>query len=66
MVRTLSCHCRAHGFNPWSGNQDPASHPMWPKKKKKRRVYMLLFRVIFLKINKFFQVFYCMCLALNS
>ena len=61
MVRTLSYHCKVHGFNPWSGNQDPASHAMWPKK-----VYMLFFRVIFLKINKFFQVFYCTCLSLNS
>ena len=33
MVRTLCFHCRGPGFNPWSGNQDSASHAVWAKKK---------------------------------
>ena len=36
MVRTPRFHCRGHGFNPWSGNQDPASREVWPKGKKKK------------------------------
>ena len=23
VIKTLSFHCRGHGFNPWSGNSDP-------------------------------------------
>ena len=26
MVKTLCFHCRWHGFDPWSGNQDPTCH----------------------------------------
>ena len=32
-VRTLHFHCRGHGFDPWSGNSDPACL----KKKKKKK-----------------------------
>ena len=31
VIKTLCFHCRGHGFKPWSGNQDPASCPLWPK-----------------------------------
>ena len=34
VVRTWSLHCH-HGFRPWSERSDPASHVVWPKKKKK-------------------------------
>ena len=34
MVRTLRFHCQGPGFNPWSGNQDPTSQTVRPKKKK--------------------------------
>ena len=33
MVRTLRCHCREPRFNPFLGNEDPASWVGWPKKK---------------------------------
>ena len=36
VVRTLRFHCGGRKFNPRSGNEDPASHMVWPKKKKKR------------------------------
>ena len=36
VVRTQHFHCRGPGFNPWSGNWDPASLAAWPKKKKRR------------------------------
>ena len=35
-VRTLRFHCREAGFSPWSGNKDPASHAVRPRKGKKR------------------------------
>ena len=31
VVKTLSFHCRGHGFDPWSGNQDPTSCVVKPK-----------------------------------
>ena len=34
VVRTRGFHCRGPGFNPWSGNQDPASCVARPKEKK--------------------------------
>ena len=39
MVRILGFHCHGPGFNPWSGNVDPASRVVWPKKKKKLPKY---------------------------
>ena len=36
MIRTLYFHCRGHGFNPWSGNKDLASHVVWPKNPEKQ------------------------------
>lgn len=35
MVRTLGFHCQGPRFNHWSGNQDPTSQTVRPKKKKK-------------------------------
>ena len=35
MVKTLHFHCRGHGFDPWSGNQDPPHALLHGKKKKK-------------------------------
>ena len=35
VVRTQCFHCCGLGFNPWSGNQDSASHVSWPKYKIK-------------------------------
>ena len=35
MVKNPCFHCRGHGFDPWSGNWDPACHVVWPKKKRK-------------------------------
>ena len=32
VVRTPCFHCRGHGFDPWSGNQDPASRGAWLEK----------------------------------
>ena len=26
MVKTRHVYCRGHGFDPWMGNKDPASH----------------------------------------
>ena len=37
MVRTPHFHGQGCGFNPWSGNWDPASHALQPKKKKNRK-----------------------------
>ena len=37
MVRTLHFHCRGHGFDPWSGNEDPACHTA---KKQKHNKYL--------------------------
>ena len=36
MVKIPHFHGRGLGFNPWSGNKDPACCMTWPKKKKKR------------------------------
>ena len=36
MVRTLHFHCWGAGFDPWSGNYDPARRMVQPKKKKKK------------------------------
>ena len=37
MLRTLRSHCRGHGFNPWSGNQDPTYHVAQPREGKKKK-----------------------------
>lgn len=34
----LSTCTAVAGFNPWSGNSDPMSHAVWPKKEKERVV----------------------------
>ena len=34
VVKNPHFQCRGHGFNPWSGNQDPICCMVWPKKKK--------------------------------
>ena len=42
MVRNphfLYFHCRGPGFDPWLGNQDPASFNMWQKKKKEEKKF---------------------------
>ena len=33
VVRTWCFRCRWPGFNPWLGNEDPASYMAWQKKK---------------------------------
>ena len=33
VVKTQGFHCCGLGFDPWSGNEDPASRAMQPKKK---------------------------------
>ena len=38
VVRTLRFHCQRHGFNPWSGNQDPTSHKLQGVAEKKKRI----------------------------
>ena len=38
MVKTLHFHGRRSGFNPWSGNEDPESRAVWPKRKVPKRV----------------------------
>ena len=34
-VKTLRFHCRGHGFDPWSANQDPECHAVGSKEKRK-------------------------------
>ena len=34
VVKTPHFHCGRHGFNPGSGNQDPACLMVWPKHKR--------------------------------
>ena len=36
VVRSPCFHCNGPGFNPWSGNKDPASHGIWSKKEEKK------------------------------
>ena len=36
VVQTPRFHCKEHGSNPWSGNQDLAKLKTWPKEKKER------------------------------
>ena len=36
VVRTWRFHCHGPWFSPWSGNQDPASHTVWPKQQIKK------------------------------
>ena len=36
-VGSLHFHCRWPRFDPWSGNKDPTSHTVWPKKQNKRK-----------------------------
>ena len=38
MVKTLCCHYKGHGFNPWFWKEDLACCMAWPKKEKKRIV----------------------------
>ena len=47
----LCFHCRRHGFCPWLGNEDPASHSVWPKNLKKIKITLPIIKK-FLKINK--------------
>ena len=35
VVQTPRFHCKEHGFNPWSGNQDLANLKTWPKGKRR-------------------------------
>ena len=37
VVRTLRFHCHGPGFHSWSGNEDPISHAVQPKEKKKKK-----------------------------
>ena len=37
VVKTLCFQCRRHGFDPWSGNKNPAYHVSWLKEKKKEK-----------------------------
>ena len=50
IARTLCFHCRGHGFEPWSGNSDPASHVAKKKKKREREIYLI--RLHFISIMK--------------
>ena len=34
VVKMPGFHYRAHGFDPWVGNQAPTHHALWPKKKR--------------------------------
>ena len=34
VVKMPGFHCRAHGFDPWVGNQAPTHYALWPKKKE--------------------------------
>ena len=36
VVRTPHFHCQESGFDPWSGNQDPASSAAQPQKNKRK------------------------------
>ena len=36
VVKNPRFHCKEHGSNPWSGNQDLAKLKTWPKEKKER------------------------------
>ena len=36
VVKTLCFHCRGCGFDPWSGNWDPACCTAQPKRKRKK------------------------------
>ena len=40
VVKTPCFHCRRHGFNPWSGNQDATWHSQNKIKKKKKKKMM--------------------------
>ena len=40
VVRTWPFHCCGPGFNPWSGNKDPASREAQPKKKEEDVVHI--------------------------
>lgn len=37
VVKTPHFHCGRHGFNPGSGNQDPACLMVWPKIEGKKK-----------------------------
>ena len=34
VAKNLCCHCRGHGFDPWSGNYNPTCYVALPKKNK--------------------------------
>ena len=36
VVKTPSLHCRKHGFDPWSGNENPTCHKARKKKERER------------------------------
>ena len=39
MVRTWWSHYCDPGFTPWSRNGDPTSCAMWPKRKRKKKIF---------------------------
>jgi len=39
VVKTLFFPCRGLWFHPWLGNEDPASHLVWPPKKIKKESF---------------------------
>ena len=45
VVKTLCCHCRAHGFNPWSETKIPHAerHSRKVKNKREREKKIMLF-----------------------
>ena len=45
MVRTRRFHCYGLRFNPWSGNEDPISHKLQPRKPKTMKEKMLNFSI---------------------
>ena len=36
VVKTPSLHCRRHGFDPWSGNENPTRHKARKKRERER------------------------------
>ena len=58
-VQGLRLHfpCSGQGFHPWSGNEDPACHVVWPKKnnifktEKKQHLIIMMFQALMLSIH---------------
>ena len=43
LVKILNFQCRAHGFDPWSGNKNATCHKAWPINKQTKKLFISVY-----------------------